>query len=79
MGDQLILQFGQLRHSASAKSDRTLQRALELLAPVYGWLLKSSPLGFEGGRGSWGNWGREAIESGGYRKARESARREIAK
>ena len=43
MGDQSISQFGQVRRSASAKSDRTLQRALELLAPVYGWFTEELP------------------------------------
>ena len=38
MGDQLILQFGQLRHSARTKETTPkLQHAYELLAPLYGW------------------------------------------
>jgi predicted ATPase len=38
MGDLLILQFGQLRHSAETKRKTPKpQQARELLAPVYEW------------------------------------------
>ena len=47
---ELILQFGQLRHSARTKCRP--QQARELLAPVYGWFTEGGHLMRSGGASS---------------------------